>query len=219
MIYLHCPILIKKNERARLVQMRGGKRNPKLDRRDRDSVFAMRILRIPFLDLFPAPRKIAFLGQLLPNPLEPIVLDLLAIRGGVRFAASAIQIFRAHNFRRQPKLARNAVDDFLDRQHSLRSAESAKRRVRCKICFRDESFELNVRKVIAVIEMKESAVRHRAREIKRPAAIRIDVDLGSAEQTLAIVTDTKLRQEWMSLSGNHHVLVAIETDPDFSCRF
>ena len=218
-IHLHGAVLIKKHQRARLIQMRGRKRNPEFDRRDGDPPFAMRIFRIPFPQLFTARLKIALRNQLVPNALETIVFDFLTVMCRVRFAVAAIKIFRAHNFRRKPELARDAIDDLLDHQHSLRSAESAKRRVRSEIRFRHEAAALHVRDVIAVIEMKHGAIRHGPRQIERPAAVRIDVDLGRLQKTFPIVTDAELRQKRMAFPGDHHVLVAIETDADFASGF
>ena len=52
--------------------------------------------------------------------------------------------------------------NFLDDEHSLRSAETAEGGVRSEIGFRDRAAELDVRNVVGVIEMKDRAVGHRA---------------------------------------------------------
>ena len=41
-----------------------------------------------------------------------IVLDLLAVMRGVGFAVAAIEIALAHDFRRRPSRARDAIDEF-----------------------------------------------------------------------------------------------------------
>ena len=131
----------------------------------------MWILSIPTGNLRSPCGQFAFVDQLPPNSLKTVVLNFLAVMCRVGCAAPVIQIFRAHNLGRQPKLTRNAIDDFFNRQHSLRSAKSTERSVGREIRFRDESFELNVRNVITVIEMKDRPIGHRARKIERPTAV------------------------------------------------
>ena len=107
--------------------------------------------------------------------LNAVVLDFLAVMRRVRLARSAIKIRSPHDFRREPESARDAIDDFLDHQHSLRPAETAKGGVRGEIGFGDAPAEFDVRNVVGVVEMEHGAIGHRTREIERPAAIGIRV--------------------------------------------
>ena len=100
-----------------------------------------------------------------------------------------------HDFRREPGPARDAVDDFLDHEHSLRPAESAKGGVRSEIGFRDHAAEFDVRNVIGVIEMEDGAIGHGARQIERPAAIGKQFDLRGLQQSFSVESDAKLRRE------------------------
>ena len=124
-----------------------------------------------------------------------------------------------NDFRREPGGARDAVDDFFDDQHPLRSAEAAKGGVRREIGFRDPTAEFDVRNVVGVIEMEDRAVRHRARKIERPAAIGKELDLRREQQPVAVEADLEFPEERMAFAGDHHVLIAIEADAHFAARF
>ena len=124
---------------------------------------------VPPRDFLAASGELARLLQLVPDRLEAVVPDLLAVMRRVGLAFAAIQISLAHHLRRQAEPPRNAVKNFLDDQHALRPAEPAKGRVRRQIGLGHLPAEFHRRDVIGVVQMEQRAVRHRLRQIHAPS--------------------------------------------------
>src|SRR6185369_5456707 len=103
------------------------KRNSELYRRNRDTAFNMRATLVEALNLATPPLKIARPLQLIPNiPNAMRMFHRLLV---MRRIALAIQVAFADQLRTQPQSPRRLVQNLLDCQHSLRSAESTKRRL------------------------------------------------------------------------------------------
>ncbi len=107
--------------------------NAELHRRHREAALAMRVRRIPLGDGLAAAREVARLLQLLPDGLDAVVPDLLAVVRRVRLAFAVVQVAFAHDLRRQAKPPGNPIEDFLDDHHPLRPAEPAKGGVRGQV--------------------------------------------------------------------------------------
>src|SRR6516162_3300163 len=89
-INLHGPVLIDQDERPRLIKMGDRKRDSKLHRRNRQTAFYRRMVRIPKRNLVFALRKFARNQQFSPDPWDSVVLNLLAVVGGVSLACPVI---------------------------------------------------------------------------------------------------------------------------------
>ncbi len=61
--------------------------------------------------------------------------------------------------------------DVLDRDHRLRTAESAKRRLRCLVRAADTTGRFDVGQVVRFVAMKQRPPHDRLRQIETPAAI------------------------------------------------
>src|SRR5438309_1877558 len=125
----------------------------------------------------------------MPNGLDAVIFDLLAVVRGVRLALATVQISFAHNFRRQPKAARDAIEDFFDDEHALRSSESPKGRVRGEVCFGDLAAEFDRGNIVRIIKMKQSAVGHRLGQVQGPTSIRAEMDSRGAQSALLVETN------------------------------
>src|SRR6266404_9826704 len=93
------------------------------DRGDRQPALSVQMFPVPGAQQFPPPGESARLHQPPPNGLNAMVADLLAVMRGVRFSPTAVKVARADDFRIQPEPAGDAIDNLLDHQHALWSAE------------------------------------------------------------------------------------------------
>ena len=80
--------------------------------------------------------------------------------------------------------------------------------------FRDLATEADVGNVVAVVEMEEGAVVDGEREIERPAAVGVELDVGGVEATVRVIADFVFREKRMALAGGFHVVIAVELDAD-----
>src|SRR5438270_879964 len=135
---------------------------------------------------------------------------------GVCLAVFSIKVFLPDDFWSQPDFPRDAVEYFLDDQHALRAAKPAESCIRCQIRFRDVAPERDMRNVVGVVEMENGAICDRAREIERPAGIGKQIDFRAQDETFVIEADAELRQKGMALTGDHHVLIAVQPNSHFS---
>ena len=88
-----------------------------------------------------------------------------------------------------------------------------------RLVFATVPAEFDVRNVVGVVEMKHRAVGHGAGEIERPAAVGKELDFRREEQSVSIEADLKLSEKRMAFAGDHHVLIAIETDAHLAPGF
>src|SRR5438105_12331205 len=107
----------------------------------------MRMRGVPTRDFLATAREAACFLDLSPDALNPVVLDFLPVMRRVGFSSAVVEISFAHFLRRQTDPARDAVEDFLDDEHPLRSAESAERGVGNEMRFRRSPAEFDVRDV------------------------------------------------------------------------
>ena len=84
----------------------------------------------------------------MPDALDPVVFNLLPVRRGVGFASAAVEVALAHLFRKKPGATGHAIEDFLDDEHALRSAEATESGVRGEVSLRDRATESDVLYII-----------------------------------------------------------------------
>ena len=108
--------------------------------------------------------------EIVDHALDDVVLDRHAVGRDV-VAAVPVEIALAHLFERQPEMARDDVDDGLDREHALRPAIAAERRVRHGVGLARQAAEAQHRQPVAIVGMAERARQHRRRVIGDMAAI------------------------------------------------
>ena len=133
----------------------------------------------------------------LPDALNAVVLDFLAVMGGVRFAACRDKDFvRRTTSGARPSRARDAIDNFLDDEHALRSAESAEGGVRSEIGFRDRAAELDVAECSRRYRdgRRARSVTARERSSDQPP-LENKIDLRREQHAVLIETDFELRRE------------------------
>ncbi len=155
-IHLHAAIAIDQHQRAGLIEKRRGEGNAELHGRDREAALAVRMTRVPALDLFAPLGESAGFFQPPPDEFDAVgVLHRLSVMRGV---ALAIEIAFADHLRRQAKPARRLIQNLFDHQHALRSAEAAKGGLRSLVRAADQAGHVHRGQQIGVVAME-----HRAR--------------------------------------------------------
>ena len=160
-----------------------------------------------------APLKRAAASHRTPKPLDSSnCRQMVWIRAAsftgcpvVRGLAFAIEIALADHFRREPERPRRAVENFLDDQHPLRPAKSAKGRLRGLVRAADETRDLDRRQEIRIVEVEHGAPHHRLREIQAPSAVRVQLSLQGVQSPVSLEARLEPCQERMALPGEGHV--------------
>ena len=128
----------------------------------------------------------------------------------IRLARTVIKIPRPHDFGREPEPTGDPRHNFLDHEHALRPAKSAKRRVRRHVRLRDPTREAHRGNEVRVVQVKQRTVTDRLRKIHRPPAVGNEFHLRAEQAALAIVADLKLRPKRMPLSRERHVDITVQ---------
>ena len=106
-----------------------------------------------------------------------VVLDRHAVRRDVAFASCRRGCALRTSSGSQPQRARDVVDDRLDREHALRSAEAAKRRVGHRVRLAAVRMDRDVRAASSVVDVEHGAIVDRPREVGRETAARRERDV------------------------------------------
>ena len=86
-----------------------------------------------------------------------------------------------------------------------------------RLVFATTPAEFDVRNVISVIEMENGAIGHGARQIERPAAIGKEFDFRRLQHSIVgRIRPRNFAEKRMTFPGDHHVLVAIQSNPNFA---
>ena len=210
MIHLHGAVAIDQHERAGLIVSGVSEADPEFHGGYRKPPFARKMRGIPRGHGSFAGFKVRAIFQVLPDREQPVIADLLAVVRRVGLSGAVVKIALAHGPRRQAQSPRDAIDDFLNHQHTLRPTKPAERRLRSKMRPCDLSAHFEVWDVVGVIEVKHRPVRDRQREIERPAAIGNQRAMQRLQAALGRVADFKSREKRMSFSGQLHVQIAIQ---------
>ena len=120
---LDASIAVDQHKCACLVQERGGERDAKLDRRNRDAPPNSTTPGIRRPDCLASRNELPGLLNTLPDGHEPVVTNLLPIVGGVGLARPAIQVACPDVMRVHANRTRRAVDDLLGDCHALGPTE------------------------------------------------------------------------------------------------
>jgi hypothetical protein len=208
-VHLHGAITVDEDKRAALVEKRGREGDAELDRRDRKASLLVQVFGVEARDVYLAALEIAGLLELVPDRLDPgRVLHQLAVMRPVPFS---IEVAFPDKGRRQREPPRSLSQDLLDNDHRLRSAESAKRRLRRLVRAAHTTRRLHGRQVIGVVAMKQRPPHDRLREIQAPAAVGVEPQPSCLNATVGSECGGVARQVRMAFARQCHVERARET--------
>ena len=145
--------------------------------------------------------------ELVDHALDDVVLDRHAVGRDV-VAADAVVVARRDRVDRQAEAARDRVDDGLDREHALRPAIAAERRVRHGVGLARQAAEAEVRQPVAIVGMAQRAREHGRRVVGDVAAVGRQREIEREDAPVVVEADVVADQERMALAGRAHVVVA-----------
>ncbi len=128
MVEQHGAVLVDLEQGAGLVQVGGGEGDAELHRCERQPALDDRAGGIPRRDFGAARAVIAIGFQRVQQLREDVVGDALAVGRDIALA-DAIEVALAHVQRIHVQCSGDGVHHFLDAEHALRPAETAKRGV------------------------------------------------------------------------------------------
>ncbi len=199
------------HQSAGLVEMDEREGDAELHRRQRDALLEDRTFRVEGAHGLAARAIIArFLEIGEDRGQRFAILDDLIV--GREIGARPVEIGEAHVERIAPDLARHGVHGPLDADHALRAAEAAKRRHRDDVGLQPPRGDARGGQIIAVGRMEHRAVDHARREIRRAAAIGVELNVVDADAALGVEADAPIVAEGVALAGQFEIVVAVEPD-------
>ena len=160
-------VLVDVHQRAALVQHGGGEADAELQRHQGQALLAVAAALVEGLDLFAAGPVAGFGLQLRHDTVTDPVFDRLVVLRGqaARVAADGwvlVEVDAAHIQRILAKLAGNVVDHRLDAEHALRPAEATECGGALHVRLAAVPDDVQVGQVVAVVDVQDGAVVHRA---------------------------------------------------------
>ena len=213
-VHLHRAIGVDEDESAGLIVVFEGEADPEFDGGDGESASLLGVGLVPSLKFFLAGGEVGGLYEFVPDALDAVAFDDFTVVGGVGLAFAVIEVACAHLFGREVEREGDAGDDVLDDDHSLRSAKAPEGGVGGGVGFADAAFEVDVGKVVGVIEVEEGAVVDGEGEVEGPAAVGEEMDLNGVDAAVVLVAHLEAGVERVSLSRGHDVVVTIELEGD-----
>ena len=198
------------DQRPSLVELRGGKADAELYRRQRDALFQHRVARIEYRDRGAARVIPGCVAQTVDDLRRDIVGHRHAI--GCDIAARPIQIGDPDIQRIAPQRTGNVIHHPFDRQHALRPAKPAKRGVGHGVGFQPFGQDLDCGQVIAVVGMKHRPVVDPGGQIERRTAPRRQHQPQRLHAAPVIEPDIIGHAEIVAFAGHHHVVIAVAAE-------
>ena len=134
--------------------------------------------------------------------------------GGIGLSVAVVEVACADLFRGEVECESDAGHDVFDNDHALRTAKAPEGGVGGGVRFADPAFEVDVRKVVGVVEMEEGAVVDREGKVKGPAPIGKEMDLHRINASVVLIAHLKACMEGVSFSRGGNVVIAVELQGD-----
>ncbi len=131
--------------------------------------------------------------------VDHVVLDGHAVGRDVALGR-AVEIRLADVERIAAERARDVVDDVLDRDRALRTAEAAKRRVRLRVGLAGQRENVDVGEVVGIVEVAHRARADRTRKVRGKAGAGRHLDLRGADQAVVAVAHLVVVVEAVALA-------------------
>ncbi len=205
----HRTVGVDVHQRAGLVVVDHVERDAELERRQREPLLQHRARRVESTDLVTAPPVAGRSLELGDELVDHVVLDGHAVRRDVALGR-AVEIRLAHVERIAAELARDVVDEVLDRDRALRAAEAAKRGVRLRVGLAGQRENVHVGQVVRVVEVADGARAYRARQVGREAGAGGHLDLRRTDHAVVAESDLVVVMEAVPLPRGHEIIVAVE---------
>ena len=171
------------------------------------------------VDLFPACVVAGFGLQLVDHLVADPVLDRLVVLRGqaARVAAERrilVQVDAAHIERVLAQLVGNVFDHRLDAEHALRAAKAAERSGTLHVRLATVADDVQVGQVVAVVDVQDGAVVHRAGVIGAVAATRGQHHVQTQDAAFVVKARLVVDAEIVTLAGDGHVIVPVGAQLD-----
>ncbi len=214
MIDHHAAVSIDMQKCAGLIEMGSGEGYSELHRREGNPFLEIGTRLVKCADCVPACRVIGALFKIRNNLRCDIILDshLIGRHIAVGFA---VQVILADFKRVFLQIAGDGVHHAFRREHSLRSAETAKRRIGNRMGFASMRNDRHIFKIITVIRMKHGAVIDRGRQIDGAATAGCKNEFGAADTPLIIKSHLDRNDKIMAFAGHNHVIIPVQP---YFCR-
>ncbi len=212
-------ILVDVHQRAALVQHGRGEADAELQRHQGQPLLAMAAALVEGLDLL-AARPVTGLRLELGDDLvtDPVFNRLVVLRGqAARVAAERrilVQVDAAHIERVLAQLVGNVFDHRLDAEHALRAAKAAERSGTLHVRFATVADDVQVGQVVAVVDVQDGAVVHRAGVIGAVAATRGQHHVQTQDAAFVVKARLVVDPKIMTLAGDGHVIVPVGAQLD-----
>ena len=136
----------------------------------------------------------------------PILINLLAERSVL---ANFVQIPSTEDVDINAQSFRYDRHDRFCEEHALWSSKSAERSVTVYVSLADMAAYVNVRNIIAVVQMSDASIHDRSAHVMRESRIVVYIRFQNEEFPIIRSSNLPSCLKWMSLSAQEHVFVAI----------
>ena len=201
------------HQRARLIEVGHVEGDTKLQRRQRQAALEHRAAGVEGIHRLTARTVVAGDLQLLHQFMNDVVHHRLLIRCDV-VAVRAVEVDTAHIQRITAQLARNRLHDVLNGNRTLRATKAAECGVALSIGLTRIAVHEHIGQPVGIVEMAQRSRHHRARQIGRMTGTRDHGNLHTKNAALVVMAKFIFVPEAVAATGNHEVVVAIQTQLD-----
>ena len=206
----HTAVGIDVHQSTGLVEVHHVEGNAEFERCQREALAQYQAIAVEFRDRGAPGLVIAAGLELGYQFVYDIVAHCLAVWRGVALVL-AIKVELAQFEWIHAQLARDIVNNVFDRNRALRPAETTEGGIRLGVGLDTVGVDGDVAEVIGIVEMTDRACDHRASQVGGKPCLRGHLDMGRMDQAIVVVADVIGKFETVTLAGNRHVVVAIET--------
>ena len=160
-VHLNGAIGVDQDESACLVVVLQGKADAEFNGGDGEASALLRVGLVPGLEFFLSSCEVGGFDEFVPDTLDAVAFHDFAVVSGVGLAFAVVEVACAHLFGWEVEREGDAGHDVFDDDHSLRSPETAESGVGGGVGFANAAFEVDVCKIISVVEVEEGSVVNR----------------------------------------------------------
>mmetsp|Transcript_11603 Transcript_11603/g.16231 ORF Transcript_11603/g.16231 Transcript_11603/m.16231 type:complete len:208 (-) Transcript_11603:2074-2697(-) len=190
-------ICVDVHQCSSLVHEFGSEGNSKLCRDESNSAFAPAVRLIEFLRLLDPLGVLRSFLALLPCSPNGALGENLA---EVSHLPLLVQIHLTQFISRNTKVARHVVHCSFSDHQALRPSKPAEGSMARHVCLADVAMCANMRNVVDVVDVEETPVHHRDRQVQAPSRVRVELDIKCCELPLFCEPDFVLADECVALA-------------------
>mmetsp|Transcript_4571 Transcript_4571/g.7440 ORF Transcript_4571/g.7440 Transcript_4571/m.7440 type:complete len:272 (+) Transcript_4571:773-1588(+) len=196
---------------ARLVHELCRERHAELDRHHGQATLLPSVSAVKGIHCYAPRREIRRLLNLCPHFTQVAIYEFLPV---MRHCTTAsVEILLSDLLSGLAQSTSNVLNIHLSRNNALGATKATEGSIRGQVCSTDAACDTQVGDAIGVVNMKHCTVKNWTRQIHRKAAVGKQAQVGSQQQTVVIIRDLILQQEWVALASSAHVGVTIQHEP------